>query len=165
MDFVPVKHEFDAFRADTLRAKLAAASGSSYLLSQLQDSHLRVSTSVHRGPCLLPPLLRDGEPSQLCAGTGCDDEGRAELRGHQPRSTGAICGGVAARRGSEEGLTRRCKQSTFMAAPAASARGSRTPTSPQNHRELRFSPVRTRKAGCRQRNAAHTGSRGFSPPF
>lgn len=52
----------------------------------------------------------------------------SQHHGHQLRSTDAICGdtaeprrplGVAGRRGSRNGLTNRCKQSTFMTAAAA----------------------------------------------
>lgn len=68
---------------------------------------------------------RCGSAASRCslADTQADgDEGRGEHRGHQPRSTDAICGdaaeprrplGGAARRGSRNGLTHRCKQSTF----------------------------------------------------
>lgn len=89
-------------------------------------------------PPLLSPLFprdlrRLGVAVWLCSSLGVSradaegDGGRAEHQGHQPRSTDAICGyaaehsrplGVAGRRGSRNGSTDRCKQSTFMAAAA-----------------------------------------------
>lgn len=123
-------------------AKLTAAS-EPYLIGQLENRHLWVSRcssarSRSGGPARGDAALRhSASPAGLRApGPGpqrrlgatqagcCDEEGRAGLHGHQPRSTDAICGAarVAGRRRGGTGLSRCREQPASTAAAGRSCR-------------------------------------------